>query len=68
MCKQQDKLTNAHTQSNTHIFTHTGGRHMARTTQEGAAALKIMKIPLQPGAAQQGEAVLFLPKRPWKEA
>lgn len=35
---------------------------MARTTQEGAAALKIMKIPLQPGAAQQDEAVLFLHK------
>lgn len=29
---------------------------MARTTQEGAASLKIMKIPLQPGAAQQAEA------------
>lgn len=26
---------------------------MVGTTQEGAGALKIMKIPLQPGAAQQ---------------
>lgn len=33
---------------------------MARTTQEGAASLKIMKIPLQPGAAQQAEAALRL--------
>lgn len=31
---------------------------MARTAQEGAASLKIMKIPLQPGAAQHGGAAL----------
>lgn len=44
------------TQTHTHIFTHSGVQHMARTTQEGAASLKIMKIPRQLGAAQQAEA------------
>lgn len=58
-CKQQDTNSLTHT----HIFTHTPGRHMARTTQEGAASLKIMKIPLQPGAAQQAEAALRLHRR-----
>ena len=55
----RDKLTNTYTHSSTHIYT-SGGQHMERTTQEGAASLKIMKIPLQPGAAQQAEAALHL--------
>ena len=54
------KLPNTYTHTDTHIFTHTRGRHMARTTQEGATSLKIMKIPQQPGAAQQAEAALRL--------
>lgn len=41
---------------------------MVRTTQEGAASLKIMKIPLQSGAAQQAEAVLGLHRSLWRLA
>lgn len=54
-CKaMRHKLTNLYTLRYTHIFTHARGRHMARTTQEGAASLKIMKIPLQLGLCTAG--------------
>jgi len=45
-CKQQDANSLMHTHSHTHTLSHTliyihfRGRHMARTTQEGAASLK----------------------------
>lgn len=38
--KQQGRASLTHARSERHIFTHTVGQHMARTTQEGAASLK----------------------------
>lgn len=38
--KQQGTASLTHAHSERHIFTHTVGQHMARTTQEGVASLK----------------------------